>query len=33
LYRLLECLPIKSLREFMAAGDYIYKVRSIYMMI
>ena len=27
LYRLFEYLPMKSLQEFMSAGDYIYKVR------
>ena len=28
LYRLFECLPIKPLQEFMAGGDYVYKVRQ-----
>ncbi len=28
LYRLFEYLPIKPLQEFMAAGDYVYKVRQ-----
>jgi hypothetical protein len=34
LYRLIEYLPIKSLQEFMAAGDYVYKVchRAVVMM-
>jgi len=26
-YRLFEYLPIASLQEFMAAGEYVYKVR------